>query len=1089
MKISNFDILKDIRESGMQKLMPGKPRIAVGMGTCGIGNGARAVHDNIQRELEKAGVDALLVPVGCFGFCAAEPLVNIHLPGQPLIILREVSPDQATEIVAAVKEQRLPDCNILCRIDTWEHITDRVQYAISGTPKAAPVIGADGYPPANGSSPYAAIPLWNQVPFFHGQKKIVLRNCGLINPDDIDEYIAVGGYQPLYNAIVMPNKADVVEEIVKAKLRGRGGAGFPTGNKWRMIAERESDIKYMICNADEGDPGAYMNRNEIESDPQMLIEGMLIGAYATGATHGIIYLRAEYPLAVERLERAIGQARQYGLLGENILGTDFCFDIQLVEGAGAFVCGEETALIASLEGKAGRPRPRPPFPAESGLWGRPTNINNVETWCNVPAILSRGASWFAETGTAQSSGTKVFSLVGKIKNTGLVEMPLGSVLKDIIYEIGGGSPSGKQIKAIQTGGPSGGCIPAEHFEAQVDYESLRKLGAIMGSGGMVVMDEDTCMVDLARYFIEFSHSESCGKCVPCRVGLDQALSMLRRITDGEGTEDDLVALDELGNMIHDCSLCGLGQTAPNPVLTTLKYFRREYEEHIRKGYCRAGVCEELFLAPCENSCPLHMRIPQFMELLRADRIDDAAELVWLDNPLPASTGRICQHPCEDRCRRGTVDDPINMREIHRFISDTIFDQVSTASLIDRLQALRVEDSGKQVAVAGSGPSGLAAAFYLHLLGHKVVVFESRKKAGGMLRYSLPEYRLPKAILDRELEIFAKLGIEFRFGKAIGSEILIEQLQHDYDAVFLATGTWSPYKINIPDEEAPGVWHALEFLEQVAVGGTPDIGSKTVVIGGGNAAIDSARTALRLGSEGTVVYRRERKDMPAIVEEVEDAEAEGAKVVFFNTPKRIIRGDDGRICAIECAVTEPGEFDASGRRKPVPTAETNIFECSTLVIATGEKPDSDDFQAAGIQVRDNSTVAVDWVSYATQRDGVYAGGDLVTGASNVSSTMSTGKAAARAIDQQLMGRGRWKSLFREFEHSQDIPAEPPPGARNDSIKLDASKRNTNFDEVVCGFDQNAAINESSRCLRCDVRVSQARQPITPGEKSLATSDIT
>ncbi|NBD37303.1 MAG: FAD-dependent oxidoreductase [Verrucomicrobia bacterium] len=1070
MKITSYDILSDIRQSGLTKILPGKPRIGVGMGTCGIGNGSRDVFNALKKEVASRKLDYSVVPVGCFGFCAVEPLVNFHIPGHPLLILQEVTPEDAAEIVSALEEQRRPQCRILCRIEEWDHITSQVQYYLSSRD------------PGRNADVYSDIPLWNEVPFFHGQKKIVLRDCGLINPEDIDEYIAVGGYQALNNAMTMPSRREVIEEVVKSKLRGRGGAGFPTGKKWRMLKQQESDTKYLICNADEGDPGAYMNRNEIESDPQMLIEGMAIAAYATGASEGIVYLRAEYPLAVKRLERAIAQAREYGLLGKNIFGNDFHFDIQLVEGAGAFVCGEETALIASLEGKAGRPRPRPPFPAQRGLWGKPTNINNVETWCNVPVILTRGATWFAETGTVNSSGTKVFSLVGKIRNTGLVEMPLGSKLKDIIYEIGGGSPAGKRIKAIQTGGPSGGCIPSEHFEASVDYEALRELGAIMGSGGMVVMDEDTCMVDVARYFIEFSHSESCGKCVPCRVGLDQALETLRRITDGDGVEEDLEGLEELGKMIHECSLCGLGQTAPNPVLTTLKYFRREYEEHIRRGYCRAGICEKLFLAPCENSCPLHMRIPGFLELLNEGRTEEAAEMVWLDNPLPASTGRICQHPCEDRCRRGTVDAPINMREVHRYISDVVFEKISPSTVSDRLNALRLADSGKTIAVAGSGPSGLAAAFYLRLLGHEVTVFESREKAGGMLRYSLPEYRLPKDILDKEIAILGELGIRFSFGKAIGSEILVEELQRSHDAVFLATGTWAPHNINLPDQDAPGVWHALEFLEQVAVGGAPEIGEKTVVIGGGNSAVDSARTALRLGSDVTIVYRRERKDMPAIPEEVEDAEAEGVKVVFFHSPMRIQRGGDGRVRAIECAVTEPGEFDASGRRKPIPTDERKIFPCTTLVIATGEKPDSAEFRSAGILTRDDATVVTDWVSYATHRKGVYAGGDLVTGASNVSSTMATGKDAARAIDRHLMGEDRWSMIEKSFDFLQEVPPEPPEGERNVSPKTDPAKRRSEFAEVVCGFNREAALRESSRCLRCDVRETIKRTGATESEPS-------
>lgn len=466
MRIHDLDGLHDIRRTGLMKLLPGKPRIGVGMGTCGMGNGAREVFQALERELERQGVDAQLTPVGCFGFCAAEPLVNVHIPGLPLAVLCEVKADDAAAIVRAIALRQPPLEKVLCKIEEWDHLTGHVMY------------GRD----------LPEVPHWNEIPFFKGQKKIVLRNCGLINPEDIEEYIAVGGYHAFYQATQKPNVTEIIEEVKKSKLRGRGGAGYPTGVKWDLLSKAVADQKYIICNADEGDPGAYMNRNEIESDPHMLIEGMLIGAFAMGASEGIVYLRAEYPLAVQRLKRAVAEAREFGLIGDNVLGTSFCFDIKLVEGAGAFVCGEETAMIESLEGRAGRPRPRPPFPAQKGLWGKPTNINNVETWCNVPVIVARGGAWFSEIGTAQSTGTKVFSLVGKIRNTGLVELPLGTPLKNVIYDIGQGSPGGKRVKALQSGGPSGGCIPADNFDVTIDYESLAQIGAIMGSGGMVVMN-------------------------------------------------------------------------------------------------------------------------------------------------------------------------------------------------------------------------------------------------------------------------------------------------------------------------------------------------------------------------------------------------------------------------------------------------------------------------------------------------------------------------------------------------------------------------------------------------------------------------
>ena len=1046
MRIHDLDGLHDIRRTGLMKILPGKPRIGVGMGTCGIGNGAREVYHALEEALKKNALDAQLTPVGCFGFCAAEPLVNVHIPGFPLVVLGQVTPADAAMIVQAIAANRPPQEKVLCKIEEWDHLTGHVMYG-RGLPD---------------------LPDWNEIPFFKGQKKVVLRNCGLINPDDIEEYIAVGGYHALYQASQKPNLHEIIEEVKKSKLRGRGGAGYPTGVKWDLLSKAVADQKYIICNADEGDPGAYMNRNEIESDPHMLIEGMLIGALAMGATEGVVYLRAEYPLAVQRLRRAVDEARAFGFIGEHILGTGFSFDIKLVEGAGAFVCGEETAMIESLEGRAGRPRPRPPFPAQKGLWGKPTNINNVETWCNIPVIIARGGAWFSEIGTANSSGTKVFSLVGKINNTGLVELPLGTPLKNVIYDIGQGSPGGKRVKAVQSGGPSGGCVPAANFDVAIDYESLAQLGAIMGSGGMVVMDEDNCMVDVARYFIEFTHSESCGKCIPCRTGLDQGLRMLKKITGGRGDESDLQDLEELAQMIKEMSLCGLGQTAPNPVLTTLRYFRREYEEHLRTHRCRAGVCEKLFLSPCENSCPLHMRIPQFLELTKRGQIAEAAEMIWLDNPLPGSTGRICQHPCESQCRRKTVDSPVNMREVHRFIADQVFNGPLLAEIQKRLVEHRMAPSGKSVAIVGGGPSGLSAAFYLSMFGHEVTIYEAREEAGGMLLYSLPQYRLPKELLRQELKVIESLGVKFRFNQKLGAGVSLDVLEAENDAVFLATGTWKAMAAGITGEESPSVWHAIHFLEQVARQEPTNIGKKVVVIGGGNAAVDSARTALRLGCQVTIAYRRERQDMPAIAEEVIDAEAEGVKLMFLVAPQRVVSDKRNRVTGIELMRTKLGDFAIDGRRRPVSTGETSILPCDNIILAIGERPELEPLRRFGIHVRENDTAAADWITFETNRPHVFAGGDLVSGASNVSSTMATGKEAARAIDAMLSGQDRFAQLLKHFEVPQVIPAEPEGGARNVSPELAVVQRKADYAEVMLGLSKEKAVAESSRCLRCDVR---------------------
>jgi len=682
----------------------------------------------------------------------------------------------------------------------------------------------------------------------------------------------------------------------------------------------------------------------------------------------------------------------------------------VVEGAGAFVCGEETALIASLEGHAGRPRPRPPFPAQKGLWGYPTNINNVETWYNIAPIITKGPAWFSETGSPKSSGTKVFSLVGKVASTGLVEMPLGTPLKTFIYDIGEGGIGGHQIKAVQTGGPSGGCIPHEMFDTPVDYESLGQLGSIMGSGGMVVMDEDNCMVDVARYFVEFTHSESCGKCVPCRVGLNKCLRILNRVTEGAGTMHHLELLDELSRYIRECSLCGLGQTAPNPVLTTLRHFRSEFEDHIVARRCQAGVCGELALSPCENSCPLHMNIPRFLQLYKEHRLEDAFEAVIMDNPLPSSTGRVCQHPCDSRCRRMTLDEPVNMREVHRFIADSFLLSEGYEGMVQRILARRLEHTGRKIAIAGAGPAGLTAAFYLVMLGHDVTVYDAKSEAGGMLRFALPEYRLPKTALRREVEMIERLGVKFIFNTRIGFDIPLNDLDDRFDAVFLSIGTWKESWVYQPGTELKGVYPALIFLEAIARNEDVPIGGKVAIIGGGNAAIDSARTALRKGAEVTVFYRRERKDMPAIEEETKSAQDEGAKFVFLAAPHRVIGDASGKVKSLEIVKTRLGEYDASGRRKPIATDDIQRYECDAVIFAVGESVDMDFVRASGLSLKESGTIEVNRFTLETSRPRFYAGGDVITGASNVSNAMAYGKQAARNIDLQLMETDRWGKIF-------------------------------------------------------------------------------
>ena len=593
MRINTLEDLKYIREVGLKKLKPKqKVRISVGMATCGISVGGDAVFEELKEKL-KNREDIILTKTGCIGFCHVEPLVNVYIPGKGILIYHHVQTKDVEKIIDNFSEAEQLD-KVLCQIDKWDHITsDEIVYG----------------------GGFTNIPRWRELGFFKPQRKLVMRNSGIINPEDIDEYIAVGGYSALFKALKEMTPDEIINEVKKSGLRGRGGAGFPTGIKWELAKKEKSDIKYVICNADEGDPGAYMNRNEMESDPHSVIEGMIIGGYAIGAHKGIIYIRAEYPLALYRLQKAINEAKNYGLLGKNILGSGFDFDITISKGAGAFVCGEETALIASIEGDIGRPRPRPPFPAQKGLWGKPTNINNVETWTNIPLIVKKGGDWFGEFGNEKSPGTKVFSLVGKVENVGLVEVELGTPIKTVVYDIGGGAPSGKKVKAVQTGGPSGGCIPTKFFDLPIDYENLTSVGSIMGSGGMVVMDENTCMVDTAKFFLDFTVDESCGKCVPCREGLKHMLFILENITKGNGKEEDIETLEELSETVKTTSLCGLGQTAPNPVITTIKYFKDEYLEHINNKRCPALVCAALIefeidqrkctgCAVCAKRCPV-----------------------------------------------------------------------------------------------------------------------------------------------------------------------------------------------------------------------------------------------------------------------------------------------------------------------------------------------------------------------------------------------------------------------------------------------------------------------------------------------------
>ncbi len=1003
-------------------------------GTSCLAGGVQLVREAILKELEKHDLldEVGIVETGCNGFCANGPILVLYPGGY---FYQQLKPEDAPELVE-------------------EHIlkgrpVKRLMYVDAKTEKA--------------------IPYLHDIPFFGKQETRVLRNKGMISAENIEEYIAREGYEAAYKAIIEVTPQEIIDQVKKAGLRGRGGGGFLTGLKWEFVAKEKADRKYVLCNADEGDPGAFMDRSLLEADPHAVVEGMIIAARAVGADAGYVYCRAEYPLALERLGKAIASCRNYGLLGENIFGSDFSFDIKISKGAGAFVCGEETALITSIEGGRGEPRPRPPFPAQKGLWGKPTVLNNVETYANVPLIIRNGAQWYSEVGTEKSKGTKIFALTGAVNNVGLVEVPMGTTLGEIVYDIGGGIRDGRKFKAAQMGGPSGGCIPKEHLNVPVDYESLTELGAIMGSGGLIVMDDNTCMVDLARFFLEFVQDESCGKCPPCRIGTKRMLEILERITQGKGEEGDIEKLEKLAYQIKETALCGLGQTAPNPVLSTIRHFREEYEEHIRYKYCRAGVCGDLVRAPCQNECPARVDVPGYVSLIAEGRYREALELHRDRNPFPSICARVCMHTCETKCRRTQLDSPVAIRALKRFMADEETEYYSMPLAIDDENRAR-----HKAAIIGAGPSGLSCAYFLARIGYKPVIFEARPEPGGMLRYGIPEYRLPKKTLSREIGLIQNLGVEIKTGVSMGKDFTIEELKEKgFEAVYLAIGAWQSLQLGLDNENARGVYGALDFLEKTNTG--MDLGKlgNVVVIGGGHAAVDSARTAIRLNSDSvTLIYRRTRDEMPVSSEELEEAEREGVQVKYLVTPMEFV-AEDGILKAVKCANMALGEFDRSGRRRPV-AVEESAFElpADTAITAIGQQAKEEAYKGDGsIQLNRNKTVRIDRDNCATSIPYVFAGGDIVRGPASVVHAIADGQKAAACIDQYIMRDPEFRYPWLEekvLDTKFDPDADPVERPRAQVPTIALSDRHHNFREVEVAITEKQVRLEAERCLRCDCR---------------------
>ena len=1014
-------------------------------GTGCVSSGAEKVRDALVKELAahdlmdivsvedmrdgRPSGEVAVVRTGCNGFCACGPIM-VAYPGG--FFYQKLTPEDMPELVE-------------------EHVL-----------KGRPVERLMFRHPIT----QAVIPHYADIPFFARQNLRVLHNKGRISAMSIEEYIGRGGYVATAKALLEMTPQGIVDEIKKSGLRGRGGAGFPTGSKWEFAARPKSEVKYFLCNADEGDPGAFMDRSVLESDPHAVIEGMIIGARAIGARQGYIYCRAEYPLAIERLTLALTQCRERGLLGKDILGTGFDFDIDISRGSGAFVCGEETALMRSIEGKRGEPRPRPPFPSDAGLWDKPSVLNNVETLANVPLIIANGAQWFRSVGTEKSPGTKIFALTGKVSNVGLVEVNMGVPLGEIIYDIGGGIPNGKKFKAAQMGGPSGGCIPREHLNVPVEYESLTQLGAIMGSGGLIVMDEDSCMVDMARFFLEFTQDESCGKCTPCRVGTRRMLEILDRICAGKGVEGDIERLIELGNTIKDTALCGLGQTAPNPVLSNIRYFRDEFIEHIRDHKCRAGVCAELVRAPCQNACPAGVDVPGFVSLTGEKRYKEALKLHRERNPFVGVCARVCFHPCEGKCRRSTLDEPLAVRAVKRFLSD----QEKTPQLPDPI--VDGKNGRRKVAVVGAGPAGLSCAYFLARLGYKPTVFEAESKPGGMLRQAIPAYRLPRDILDREIGMIVDMGATIKTKKKLGTDFTLPSLKEQgFEAVFLAVGAPQGMALGMKGDDDKGVVDALGFLKEYNLTGRAKVGKKVVVIGGGNAAVDAARTAVRLGAQSaTVVYRRTRAEMPAFAEEVEEAEREGVRFEFLAAPLALVR-KAGKLRAVKFRTMDLGDFDRTGRRKPVARGENDfILEADMVIAAIGQKlVPSALFNGIAPKHNEREYLCADPVTGQTSVEGVFAGGDAVSGPSSVVEAIAAGERAAAGIDSYLNGESHapWRT-YRQSDAFFDPDADPVMGERPAAKLIPIARRNGSFAEVELTLPCAAALSESKRCLRCDYR---------------------
>lgn len=1028
-KMENPKALAKFRQSITSGLKSDKTRIRLCMAVCRSGD-SKPVKEAFRREILAKNLDEKveLIETGCHGLCARGPVAIID-PDD--IFYQNLTPERVPEIVS--------------KTIISGKIVEDLTYFDSKSRKR--------------------IHHSNDIPFFRDQVKVILRNFGKIDPRSINDYLANDGYDALAKALSM-RPEEVLEEITRSGLRGRGGAGFPTGLKWKFTREAKGEPKYIICNAEEGEPGTFKDKIILESDPHSIIEGMIISAYAIGASIGYIYLQNEYKLAVSYLENAVKQAEDMGLLGKNILGSGFDFELRIHRAPGSFVCGEETALMNTIEGERGYPRLRPPHPPQAGLWGKPTAINNVETLANVPPIVSRGSDWYNSLGTEKSKGTKVHSLSGILRNTGLIELPMGHPLSEFIFDYGGGIESGYQLKAIHVGGPSGACLSPIHLNLPVDYDALCSVGAFMGAGAIVPLSDRICLVDYVKSLMYFFTDESCSKCVPCRLGSRRIFEILVKITSGKGEMGDLDLLEELAMGMKEGSFCGLGQMAPIPILFLLKHFREEFKKHIEDKSCPACVCDDMVVAPCSHACPAHVDIPAFNGLVAQGKFEEALSVYKERNPLLGVCGYICPHPCQNRCTRDEIEEPLAIANLERFISDTVKDQRVPPPHPSRR-------TDKKIAIMGSGPTGLTTAYHLALSGHKVTVFEGGSRAGGLLN-AVPTFKLPKKVLERDIRSIEEIGVKIEVNAQLGDNFNIDELfGKGFSAILISIGSGrKKYKI-IDPSSLEAAEDGLRFLIETNLGKRKKVPRRVAVIGPVALAADVARTALRLGAKEVHLVSKEARDEIYEIPDLYDAEREGIKLHLLASPVSITTGEEEMISLLKVVHLEQGDYYEGGKRTLSPIARSEFeLKVDSVFSLFKKPPDLSFLSESGITFDEMDAIVTDAETGMTNREGVFSVGAEAD--ASVIEAIAAGQKAAFNIERYLFG---FSAREREIDLREQRTIEHQPDLE-ESIRVELMPQHSvdeksprsrirDFDVYKSTLAKDQGVREARRCLRCDL----------------------